>query len=220
MIEVKTQEIKRYPEKISVSDIKEIDFNKIAKKEYQSNIKEFQKEDVPQYTSAEKGTIVHKILKHLNYLNINDMNSLEKEIKKIVDKKIIIESEYKCLDRNKILNFCNSDIVHRMKKATKIYKEMPFVLKKSVREIFKDENIKKDDTILIQGIIDCYFEEDGNIILLDYKTDWTEDITGEYLKNKYNSQMKLYKEALNKALKREVKEIIIYSVHLNKEFYI
>ena len=72
--------------------------------------------------------------------------------------------------------------------------------------------------VLIQGIIDAYFEEDGEIIVLDYKTDSVQ--TEAELKDRYREQLRLYTKALEQIIRKKVKEQIIYSFTLRKEIHL
>ena len=71
------------------------------------------------------------------------------------------------------------------------------------------------EVILIQGIIDVYFEEDGELVVLDYKTDRVQ--SSKDLKEKYHAQLEYYAEALELLLGKRVKEKIIYSFTLKQE---
>lgn len=97
-----------------------------------------------------------------------------------------------------------------------VHREVPFVLHKRADQVIEGiENI--DEKILIQGIIDCYFEEDDHLILLDYKTDFISSDNIEELADKYRKQIEIYKEALEKIKEKEVKESFIYSFNQGKE---
>ena len=69
--------------------------------------------------------------------------------------------------------------------------------------------------VLIQGIIDAFFEEDGQLVLVDYKTDAVK--AKEELIGRYKAQMDLYQEALERATGKRVKEKILYSFKLQAE---
>ena len=74
-----------------------------------------------------------------------------------------------------------------------------------------------DEDILVQGIIDLYYiDKNDNIVLVDYKTDYVEKGKEELLVEKYKEQLNLYKEALEKSLNRKVKNMGIYSLYLNQ----
>ena len=76
---------------------------------------------------------------------------------------------------------------------------------------------EKERTLLIQGVVDAYFEEADGLILVDYKTDRVEKGAEEELLQKYAPQLNYYTEALEQLTGRKVKEKILYSLHLQKE---
>ena len=80
----------------------------------------------------------------------------------------------------------------------------------------EEEQLKMDEShqIIVQGIIDVFFEEDGKIILMDYKTDHVKD-KNELLK-RYQVQLLLYARAIEQARRLPVTEIYLYSFHLNQ----
>ncbi len=76
---------------------------------------------------------------------------------------------------------------------------------------------ESSDFVLIQGIIDVYFEEEDGIVLVDYKTDSVGTLDEEGLIRRYQEQINYYERALNQLLNKTVKEKIIYSFSLGKE---
>ena len=103
-----------------------------------------------------------------------------------------------------------------MKNAKEIYKEKPFYITIPAKEIY-DEDVPEN--ILIQGIIDLYYvRNNGQVVLVDYKTDFVEQ--EDELIKKYKTQLDLYKKALEKSINKKVDEMIIYSLYLQKEIKI
>ena len=101
-------------------------------------------------------------------------------------------------------------------KADKLRKEQQFVLGVAAKEVFADTD--SDGQVLIQGIIDAYFFEEEDIILMDYKTDRVSKKDGEkILKDRYKTQLDLYEKAIERLTHKKVKERIIYSTYLEKE---
>ena len=112
--------------------------------------------------------------------------------------------------------FSKSRLCNRLLNAEqngRLSKEQPFVIAKPAGEISKDYESDKD--VLIQGIIDAYFEESDGIVLIDYKTDRVK--TAEELIARYKKQLELYGEALEQTTGKRVKERIMYSFCLGKE---
>ncbi|HAN10755.1 MAG TPA: helicase-exonuclease AddAB subunit AddA [Clostridiales bacterium] len=205
--------VNKYPKKLSVTDLKK-EFKMVGKR-YESKMLELLLEVSDKgYNNTEKGIIVHKILKHINYKKVSSTTDLENELELLINKNIVSNEDIKNIEKHVIYEFLMSDLARRMRSASKLHKEVPFVLEKSINDIY---NEKTDEKVLIQGVIDCYFEENGELILVDYKTDYTADNTGENIKEKYREQLEIYEEALRGILGKNVKEKIIYSLHLNKQ---
>ena len=114
------------------------------------------------------------------------------------------------------MNFIKSDFARKLRDCTCIEKEKAFCIKINASELFDEAT---NEEILVQGIIDIYgIKENGEIILADYKTDYVENEID--LVQKYQKQLEIYKEALEKGLDKVVKEVYIYSLYLNKEIKI
>ena len=160
---------------------------------------------------------------HLKGQNISirsqNISMVLEHMKILVTEKTLEEDYLKLIRQDKLSNFLQSDLAARMKKAfvrKKLYREQPFVLGLAANRV--EENFPENEKVLIQGIIDAYFEEEGEVVLVDYKTD---AITKpEELINRYRTQMDYYKEALEKLTGRKVKERILYSFALNEEIII
>ena len=114
--------------------------------------------------------------------------------------------------------FTKSNIWQELKNAKKISKEKPFFINIPAKEIY-GENLEED--ILVQGIIDLYYiNQQDEIILVDYKTDYVEKGKEHSLIEKYKVQLDLYKRALEETLRKKVSKVYIYSVYLGKEIEI
>ena len=98
------------------------------------------------------------------------------------------------------------------------YQERPFYINVPANKIYNEDI---EENVLVQGIIDLYFvNENGQIVLVDYKTDYVESGREFDLVEKYRSQLNLYKQALESALGTKVEKVYIYSVYLGKEIEI
>mgnify|MGYP003486519104 CR=1 FL=1 len=129
-----------------------------------------------------------------------------------------LKKEYeKVIYRKEILALTRSELGKRMKEAAQkklLYKERKFVTGIPFSDMNKDA--KTDDFVVVQGIIDVYFEEEDKIILVDYKTDRVREGEEDILIRRYRAQMESYQQALEKITGKCVKEIYIYSVTLQK----
>ena len=175
----------------------------------------FLKEDKEdKLTNAEKGTLVHLCMQHLNEKVEYNLEKIKELVEELERKEIITLKEKENINLYKILEFTKSNIWKEMKKAKKVYKERPFFINIPAKEIYKEEIEEK---ILIQGIIDLYYiNENDEIILVDYKTDYVERGKEQELIGKYKKQLDLYCKAIEEASNKEVSRIYIYSVYLGK----
>jgi ATP-dependent helicase/nuclease subunit A len=97
----------------------------------------------------------------------------------------------------------------------RLRREQPFVIDIAAKDI--DRSWPEDENILVQGTIDAYFEEDGQYVLVDYKTDRVFSADGSDLVEKYQKQLEFYRLALERIAGIPVKEMYIYSVTLGKQ---
>ena len=165
-------------------------------------------------TAAMKGTLVHLCLQKLNEKDDYDIVKVKALIEELEAKKIITTKEKETINPNKILEFTKSNIWNELKIAKKVEREKPFYINIPAKEIYKEET---KENILVQGIIDLYYiDKDDNLNLVDYKTDYVELGNEQELVIKYKKQLEIYKKALEKTYKKQVKNIYIYSVYLNK----
>ena len=148
-----------------------------------------------------------------------DAERLKKRLEEFLQWETIslrLTEEYaKAVSLPKILNFLEQELAYRMWRAQEqglLYREQPFVLGIDAKRL--DQDLPEGEKVLIQGIIDVFFIEDGEIVLLDYKTDVIDSL--EALWNRYNVQIQYYEEALTKLMQMPVKERILYSFYLEK----
>lgn len=170
-------------------------------------------------TGASRGSAYHKLLELLDFTREYEKEDLQNMICRLQEEKKLSEEMAACIRIKDILGFLNCPSGQRMHRAalqSLLYKEQPFVLGVDAQEIYPEET--GEEVILIQGIIDVYFEEDGELVVLDYKTDQVK--TAEELRDKYHSQLEYYGAALEQLLKKRVKEKIIYSFTLRQEIVI
>lgn len=148
-----------------------------------------------------------------------DAERLKKWLEEFLQRETVslrLTEEYaKAVSLPKILNFLEQELAYRMWRAQEqglLYREQPFVLGIDAKRL--DPDLPEGEKVLIQGIIDVFFIEDGEIVLLDYKTDVIDSL--EALWNRYNVQIQYYEEALTKLMQMPVKERILYSFYLEK----
>ena len=213
--------------KTSVSEMKKAAYEEI---EMQSlNTLECTKEDTieqqsvyskPAGKGALYGSAMHRIMELVSFGTLTEKPDKNSFIQDTITENVLsgrLDKEWASLiNINKILDFFNSDIGKRMCMAdckNLLFKEKSFFYGIDADRVKKE--FPKEEMMLVQGVIDAYFEEDGELVVVDYKTDKVSDISE--LVKRYKLQLDLYAEALSSILSKKVKEKIIYSFSLKKE---
>lgn len=159
------------------------------------------------FTAAEKGTILHKVMEHLDFRRPEELMTV---VRDLAERQILTEEEAAVVSYHSIFGFFDSEIGRRAAKAEKLYKETSFNI---IKEMFGER-------IIIQGTIDCYFEENGKYILLDYKSNYIGDPDDEEeierITESYKTQLDLYSEALEKIRGVKVEEAYLYLFSIGK----
>ena len=166
-----------------------------------------------QLSGAERGTAYHTVLSLIDICD--DMNSeyIKEQILKMKATGRISDAEENSIDTDDLAAFFSSEIGRRIKKADMVMRESPFEIPVSADEITGISD-HKGNKILLQGVIDCMFEENGELVLLDYKTD--KNLSENELKEHYQNQLEWYKKAAQTLCGKKVKETILYSFALKK----
>jgi len=168
------------------------------------------------FSAAEKGTIVHFILQHLDLHRTGSMEEIQRQVDEMVQLELLTCEEAHAADMDRIRAFFESETGIRMRNASCVRREVPFNYRKKAHEIM--DNLQSgDDTLLIQGVIDCFFEEQGQWVIVDYKTDYVNSPERiNQIVKRYRMQMDLYAEALEQITGKPVKEKILYLLSINK----
>ena len=165
-------------------------------------------------TSAQKGTLVHMCMQRLNPKKNYTLEDVKELIQELQAKNIITEQEAKAINSEKVYKFTQSIIWKYLKEAKEVYQERPFYINIPAKEIYEQD---VDEKILVQGIVDLYYiDKNNNLVLVDYKTDYVENGKEAELVKKYKEQLNLYCKALEQGLGRKPYKTYIYSTYLNK----
>lgn len=221
--------LREMPVKVSVSELKKRSRQGEQEKEeavfYEPDIipliPQFIAGETKEYHGAARGTAYHRLMECLNYEHVASCKEIGDQIMGLREQKKMSEEEARCISQKDILSFVQSDIGRRMQKAAlekQLYREQPFVVAVSMKEL--EPSWAGDETVLVQGIIDAYFQENGELVLVDYKTDKISPGEEEKLVRMYHRQLEDYARALERMLKKRVKECYIYSFTLRKPIQI
>lgn len=168
-------------------------------------------------TGSVRGSAFHRVMELLDFTalvpgaSVRETAAVVQEaVQEFVQNGKLSEEEKSCVDLSKVVGFLQTETAERMKRAARpglLKKEQPFMLGLAANRV-KPE-FPPEETVLIQGIIDVYWEEDGELVVLDYKTDRV--AREEELLSRYQTQLAYYGEALAKITGKKVKELLIYS---------
>ena len=204
--------------KMSVTEIKEL--SKPQEERQENKVEQMPKflqtDKETKITNAQKGTLTHLCMQKLDInkkvYNYDDVKQLISELEM---KKIISSKEAEAININNIVQFTKSKLWEEMTHAHVVQREKPFYINIPAKELYQED---VDEDILVQGIIDLYYiTEKDELVLVDFKTDYVENRNEQILIDKYNTQLDLYKRALESATGKKVDRIYIYSTYLNKE---
>ena len=206
--------------KLSVSELKkrsqepeETDAKQLYAPEEEEIIPGFYRTDV-QVKGAARGTLYHTFMENLDF---SKKEELRMQLEELVNCGKMSRDEASAVRLSDIRRFLKTKTGKGMEQAAragKLHREQPFVLGVPAETIQKEWS--GDETVLVQGIIDAWFEdEDGAVVLVDYKTDHIAD--REKLAERYRGQLSYYAQALEQLTGRTVKTQVIYSFFLGKE---
>ena len=173
-------------------------------------------------TSADRGTATHLFLQFCDFNNA-EQNGVKAELSRLVEKKFIVPQVADLINLKQIEKFFESDFYSTLKNAKKTYREQRFNILLPASHFTQDEEFKSEiekEEILVQGVIDLFFEdENGRIILCDYKTDYltpeelkNEALVIEKMKVRHGKQLEYYAMAIERFLGKAPDKILIYSL--------
>ena len=182
---------------------------------------------IPAQQGIQYGTAVHKFMellsfsKELLYCAENEnadkhlYAAIRKERARWISEGSVLEEDLQCVSNKRIAGFLRTSLATRMIAAQEenvLFREQPFVLGIPAKKL--KEQYPEDEMVLIQGVIDVFFYEDGEIVLADYKTDRVDSV--QELIDRYHAQLDYYQMALEQITGVHVKERILYSFALQK----
>jgi ATP-dependent helicase/nuclease subunit A len=165
---------------------------------------------------AERGTAMHMVMQHVDFSKEITADTIKQQVEWMVGKELLTPEQALVIDANLIAQFFSSDLGKRYFHAHKLNREIPFTLSlpaKDVYPLWRDE----EELIFVQGVIDCVFEDEQGLVLIDYKTDGiTDRFKGGFaqakpiLEERYKMQIELYTKAIETIWKRKVDERYLF----------
>ncbi|MGG3573376.1 helicase-exonuclease AddAB subunit AddA [Bacillus gobiensis] len=160
--------------------------------------------------AAEKGTAMHTVMQHIPLDSVPDEKQLKELTRLLVEKEHLTEEQCSVIQFEEILSFFSTEIAKRLLESNWVKREVPFSMSLPAAD-------HSDEIVLVQGVIDCLFETEEGLFLLDYKTD---RIYGKYkegfktaepiLTKRYETQIELYSKAVEQITKRKLSGQALY----------
>lgn len=161
-------------------------------------------------SAAERGSAMHLAMQHLDFANITSPEDIIMQLEDMAVKELLTFSQFEAIDIPNIWTFVKSPLGERIKNASAIRREVPFIIGAPASRFYTELADADEEKVMIQGIIDCLVEEADGFLLIDYKSD---DVWGESLEEmakQYQSQLDAYAWAVETILQQKVKEKYLY----------
>src|SRR5690606_22982888 len=152
---------------------------------------------------------------HLPLAEPMGAEALERWMRALLTARLLAGEQLKAVDPAKIAAFCGSPLYARMRAARRLWREGPVSFRLPAEEVYADRPEAREaagESVLVQGVIDCLFEEGDGLVLLDYKTDADRGIGWEMAAEEHRFQLETYGAAIGRILGRPVKEGHIWFV--------
>lgn len=151
-------------------------------------------------SGAEKGTLTHLIMQHLDLRRSLDEADISEQVAALSARRFLTEEQVRAVDVAGLARFFATSLGQRMIRAKIVHRELPFTLAIPANEVEPDLGDSYEQ-VIVQGVIDCLIEEqDGNLLLIDFKSDWIgAEPTPQVIKEitrRYEEQLKLYGRAI------------------------
>jgi len=201
----------------AMADRDEAAYHEFEEREVQPYIPAFRREE-EKVTGTVRGNAYHRVMELLDFEKILPScgaEQLQAFLREEVESGRLKPEYVQAVNEKKILRFLETELADRMWRAEKdgnLYREQPFVMGVSASKL--GEGFPHSEKVLIQGIIDVFFEEEDGIVLLDYKTDSVSSLKD--LWDRYETQLDYYGEAVTRLTGKPVKEKLLYSFHLGQ----
>lgn len=207
---------KDLPVKMSVSEAKRRQSEEDFYSPHIFTVPTISAKDMDMISATDRGTITHFVLQHMDMEKTASPEEIQTEIQRMTEQNIISSVQAETVDALSLYNFFKSPVGQRLKAADEVWKEFSFYTEADAAEFYPDLKEGKEK-ILLQGTIDCFFrEKDGNIVLLDYKTDRISESDIINRAQKYAVQLKYYKKGLESITGKKIKEAYICFLHADK----
>ncbi|TGB05262.1 helicase-exonuclease AddAB subunit AddA [Halobacillus salinus] len=164
-------------------------------------------------SAAEKGSAMHTVMQHIPFHKPWTASEVEEFVQKLVMKELLTQEEADVIDHSAISGFFDTSIGEMVQEAEVVEREVPFSLTLPANEVYNDWHSETEERVFIQGVIDAMIPYEDGWMILDYKSDAvTKDpeVFADQMRQRYGTQLRLYKTALEKIWKQPVYRSSLY----------
>ena len=147
------------------------------------------------------------MLQYLDFSCPADEQLVRAQIEQMRAQRKLTDEQAEAVDIHAIMRFLSSPLAARVRRSGAVEREYRFSLLRPVREL---ADVDADDKVLLQGVVDCFFEEDGALVVVDFKTDRVSPAQLAERAERYRPQLEAYSMALERVMERPVKERVLY----------
>ena len=165
-------------------------------------------------SSAERGTALHAVMQYLDFSVPAQESAVREQIARLCERKLITPQQAESVAVDEICRFLESPLAERIRRAEKVEREYRFSILADAAEY--DSAATSGDRLLLQGVADCFFEEGGALVIVDFKTDRVAPDTLAARAEYYRPQLDAYASALSRIMEMPVREKILYFFHLGE----
>ncbi|MBR5261180.1 MAG: helicase-exonuclease AddAB subunit AddA [Oscillospiraceae bacterium] len=204
------------PSKVTATELKGVSDEKDNREDSAELVKthyprRFRKPDFSAETTvsaAQRGTATHTLMQHIDFGKVGTADSIAGEISRLVTECRLTGQEAESISAEAVHAFFASEIGQAMLGADEVKREFRFTLLVEASDHFSYAS--DGDTMLLQGVIDCFFIKNGEITVVDYKTD---RITSSQISERaesYRAQLSAYAQAISRITKLPVRKKLLY----------
>ena len=164
-------------------------------------------------TGKKRGDAYHKVMEMLDFSA--DTGDVPRILDELHENGKLSDAERLTVSETDIAAFLTSDLCARAARSGDVNREFPIFCEYAPEAGEWDiADWTNEEKPFIQGIADMFFVEDGEIVLVDYKTN--SNTTAEMLIEEYRGQLEVYARALSEATGMRVKQKLLYSFEIGE----
>lgn len=163
--------------------------------------------------SAEKGTAIHLCMQYLDFAMPATQEAVDGFVKGLLEKRLLNEAQEQAVDRRLLLEFLHSPLCKRIAASEEVYREYRFSLLVDAQKLY--DGAVDGEQMMLQGVVDCAFVEDGRLVIVDFKTDHIMASEVSERAENYRPQLQAYSHAMEQVMEKEVGEKLLYFFAVN-----